>query len=305
MSETPEALELGFGKYLTPSSASLVLSKRTLRWSRPALFNDPFDSAMKFRFGPDFDDIRANLVSEFNRALDNEISSYSIVNTSARLVNAMSRGLQAGLADRGTYEKHFLDYVLDIYSDPGVTARFFDEVVSSFSKSKILCLTRSLNNILMWSHYAQNHEGALLVFSPRSQDSMFDRAIQIFYTDELPYIFDSEEVPLFFTGQTSFTDRAFLVNIANKVIFRKTKDWEYEREWRIMAGDGRSPDEEIEYVPFDEADLIGVIFGCRANNSNIQEIQDIVRTHYSSAKIFKARRSGHSSTLEYVAASKP
>src|SRR5262245_43309165 len=40
-----------FFKYMSASTAKLVLSNRTLRWSSPLLFNDPFDVPRELSFG--------------------------------------------------------------------------------------------------------------------------------------------------------------------------------------------------------------------------------------------------------------
>ena len=46
-----------FFKYMSAATASLVLTKRTLRWSSPVLFNDPFDVPREISFGYTPDDV--------------------------------------------------------------------------------------------------------------------------------------------------------------------------------------------------------------------------------------------------------
>ncbi len=40
-----------FFKYMSSGTAKIVLSNRSLRWSSPVLFNDPFDVPREMSFG--------------------------------------------------------------------------------------------------------------------------------------------------------------------------------------------------------------------------------------------------------------
>jgi hypothetical protein len=46
-----------FFKYASTSTATVVLTNRTLRWSSPVLFNDPFDVPREVTFGFTPDDV--------------------------------------------------------------------------------------------------------------------------------------------------------------------------------------------------------------------------------------------------------
>ncbi len=49
-----------FYKYVSANTAKIILSTRTLRWSSPVLFNDPFDVTQELRLN--FDASELNLV---------------------------------------------------------------------------------------------------------------------------------------------------------------------------------------------------------------------------------------------------
>src|SRR2546428_13969576 len=56
-----------FYKYVTAKIAKIVLTTRTLRWSSPVLFNDPFDVTQE---------LRLNFTEEeINAALNNELAT--------------------------------------------------------------------------------------------------------------------------------------------------------------------------------------------------------------------------------------
>ncbi len=44
-------------------------------------------------------------------------------------------------------------------------------MLALFARDKILCLSDELDNILMWSYYAQNYAGAVLSFTDETPDN--------------------------------------------------------------------------------------------------------------------------------------
>lgn len=81
-------------------------------------------------------------------------------------------------------------------------------------KIGILCLTEDPLNILMWSHYAQNHTGICIGFD--TGESPFSSAKQITYSEERPKAdFESDD-------------------LIEHVLLTKSQHWKYEKEWRIL-----------------------------------------------------------------------
>ncbi|QKE63986.1 DUF2971 domain-containing protein [Aquipseudomonas campi] len=81
-------------------------------------------------------------------------------------------------------------------------------------KIGILCLTEDPLNILMWSHYAQNHTGICIGFD--TGELPFSSAMQINYREERPKAeFDSDA-------------------LIEHVLLTKSQHWKYEKEWRVL-----------------------------------------------------------------------
>lgn len=294
----------GLAKYVTAESARLVLENATLRWSRPTLFNDPFDCLTRFQVCPDPQNIRNEILKEFRRGIENEIPAYSVKNPSAKLLNAICTGYAAKHALLEVYEDHFWKYVMDFFKGrQSLEKQVFDSVVKSFNDVKILCLTKNLKSTLMWSHYADNLRGSVLVFSPNSRDSFLTQARPVLYTDDMPFMLDNDILPKYLTGQISMTDEDFIGSIASSIVFTKLSEWSYEVEWRIWAGSGRYSDKEVEYIPFPQEDLIAVVIGVNSEKSFEDDCRRlIIDKGYSKAMLFKAKRSSISSELDYVEA---
>jgi hypothetical protein len=87
-----------------------------------------------------------------------------------------------------------------------------------------LCLTKDRHNLIMWAHYANNYKGFVIEFDGRHEffqqrDSpMGDlgRIRQVDYSEDRP-------------NHASFTDLT-----PAEIFFLKSKDWAYEKEWRML-----------------------------------------------------------------------
>lgn len=81
----------------------------------------------------------------------------------------------------------------------------------------ILCLSKSPNSILMWSHYADQYKGAVVAFDGNHE--FFQSQISVEYVSERPRrhidSYGSEPIPL-------------------AELCAKSLDWEYEREVRVI-----------------------------------------------------------------------
>lgn len=53
----------------------------------------------------------------------------------------------------------------------------------------------------------------------------------------------------------------------------KSKDWEYEKEKRIILGS-----DPVEFQLFPADAILKVTFGCRTGNEDLQEIVEIIKT---------------------------
>ena len=131
----------------------------------------------------------------------------------------------------------------------------------------ICSLTEKKDDILMWSHYAENHSGICLEFKVTT-DSLFGSAQKVKYDESYPVIrrFDS-------SAQQQF-DSSFLT---------KSKQWEYEKEWRIIK-----KIENQQNFKFPKHLLTGVILGCKVTYEGRKQVLQWLKEGNSKAKLYKA-----------------
>jgi hypothetical protein len=85
----------------------------------------------------------------------------------------------------------------------------------------VCCLTKNFNNHLLWSHYANNHQGVCIEFDINGTQDIAD------FLCEAPVSY-SKKKPRFNYFRDSIAD--FL----NLTVFHKSESWSYEEEFRIV-----------------------------------------------------------------------
>lgn len=106
-----------------------------------------------------------------------------------------------------------------------------DDLAKKIQQIGILSLSEVNDNILMWSHYAQQHRG-LCVELPRVAENMLAKnecTLPVRYSVKKPIISVNEQV---------LGDESLKKEIKRSLVYTKSADWAYEREWRFVAEQG-------------------------------------------------------------------
>lgn len=287
------------GKFCSRDSLQKILSTGSLLWSRPSRFNDPFDCQPHFRLAGSIDDLKLALSQEFSRILRNDVSTFSINNPLAQMTCMLADSVNSGKISYEEAQQIFMEDAQELNQmGPKFLSNYRKDVVLTLNKSKILCLSKAFDEMLMWSHYANNHAGALIVFAPTAQDSQFSIAKPVRYCEELPELLDVQTHALLLTGQISMVDRNYLARAYDQVTLTKASSWSYEREFRIAGGDGFNPEEETELNRFSLDDVVAVVFGVKFSTTEISKVIQIMASIYPKAKLFRSNLSSTRFGLE-------
>ena len=166
------------------------------------------------------------------------------------------------------------------------------------------CFTTSYHNSSLWGHYADGHKGACLIFDKAGTGlSDFEKRFhKVNYVGRLPQVdffrsIGTESLDLVMSHW--YTDEHGNVSecathIGNQVdenawrqtlwekclrhITVKTRDWEYENEYRLIANDvSLGDDENDRTLKYNFNLLKGIIFGIRTSNADKRTIVEIVK----------------------------
>jgi Protein of unknown function (DUF2971) len=129
---------------------------------------------------------------------------------------------------------------------------------------RVFCLTTHPKNILMWSHYAENHTGICLEFS--CQNFVFSGAFKVQYAENYPII-----------DITDSADERVLVGLISK-----SSAWSYENEYRLIAQERRhavstSLFTDDNYLALPTGAIKTVILGCLCPAAVEQNIRAIIQ----------------------------
>lgn len=232
--------------YLTEHSKALF-STPTLWFSAPSKLNDPFECRPWITFEGTSDDIIASL----ERVL---LRRDRMVTPQAAKVEATSIYLEGRHRDPNTWESLRQEFLRKVQNDVG-----------------ICCLSRVPDNILMWSHYACDHEGYCIEFEASDEVPVFGEAQPVIYSDSYPVI------DWFKTEPYTKVDR---------VLLTKYTAWAYEQEWRIVDPNALG---SHEYPP---AMLKSVTFGVRMPARDKLQIREWVAQRGHSVRFYEASQNG-------------
>jgi Protein of unknown function (DUF2971) len=186
-----------------------VLERQLVRLTQPGDFNDPFE------LHPSYDLMSKADIAALPEAPGQEGTpgpKMRILTPEAMqaMFAAVLPGLQKQIAQRAGQEGA---YVID---NNRLAQATFD------SKFGILCLTEHPDSLLMWAHYANNHNGFVIqfdetheLFAPIAHEGQVLQLTKVEYSAQRPVLSYSS------------------IN-STSVYYRKSPEWAYESEWRII-----------------------------------------------------------------------
>jgi hypothetical protein len=112
------------------------------------------------------------------------------------------------------------------------------------------------NDILMWSHYSDEHKGFCIEFERIDDNYLgnYDNCIPVLYEDNIPNYYPEQ-----------LEEKGIVANI----LTTKSKKWNYENEWRLLTETGNI---EVD-LP---GKMKGIVFGQRMTNQNKETINAIL-----------------------------
>ena len=281
-----------FYKYMTADTARLVLQNRTLRWSAPKLFNDPFD--IQFDLQLEYDRDRA-----VKEAMNEIWEIYSgvkpiVPNNALGLALMLLRDRAPGMT-RQELEGEMLETLHQgIDNAEAILPETQAAMRAVISDHKVLCLTEVHDNILMWSHYARSHTGVVIRLTCIDDlDSAWGVAQPVRYQAAMPRLLDERQTIQLMSGQGGIDKENLFANS----VYTKAADWAYEKEWRLVGRWDQT--RETEDINFNSEELTGVYFGCRISDADRQDLSALIEGSYSHAAMFEAQKSEQAFSLVF------
>lgn len=249
-----------------------VLKNEHIRFSQSSALNDPIEVS------PVFKDVANPEIR--NLITDEKYSGLQIVMT-PRMLNQSGDG---HWEDR--YVVHLGKGDEELRRYEAYMAEIVRRVSLAFGAGiGVLSLTEKSDNLLMWAHYAQQHQGFVLefdeghsFFQQEHEHPEFGRPLKLTYSIERP-----RQISM-----TQLTNQEFFLT--------KSKEWEYEQEWRMLRllsdSNIKMPTRSgmVHLFPIPSDCIIGLILGCRMLEKDRNEIRKLLidDERYHHVRVYQA-----------------
>jgi hypothetical protein len=246
----------------------------------PQSFNDPFDCNIKFS-GKD----------QYLKSLKLYLNALGVDSSNeAAILVLLSEAKKQNLSEFETIS--LIESNLEKQNHATLAAQIDDyekRLRNTANSMGVLSLSEKKDDILMWSHYADYHQGMCLGFSTNDihencavnylGDS--DYTMPIVYSDYYPSLLDMK---IFDATPKEMQQHMYLL---------KSDHWKYEAEWRMLISDNNIA------FPY-PGKLASVIFGAKAKDDDIQDILNVIRTYSEVPTIYFAVMREDKFSLEIV-----
>src|SRR3989338_3586114 len=250
-----------FYKYVSADLAKIILVNKTLRWSSPLLFDDPYDVSRQMAVNISPSEMQKWAVGYLQKlAIENKQIPYKMNPQALTLF---------GLFKLVHKDNRLTEIVDDLYKTTcieNLNSPAFSELKQIWEKwlpeLRILCLSGSNDIPSMWSKYADNFSGVVLEFECSEYFSTPWLIAKPVNYENKPSLLNAEGWGKLLTlSQEQATKFLF-----EESCYTKPTNWEYQQEWRIVSF--KRDHETLKYADygFSPQTLSAIYFGPRIND---------------------------------------
>jgi len=286
-------------KYCTANTSKIVLATQKVRWNSPLNFNDPFDCF--FSLDPKFN------------------ISQMVEKRRARFLDLMTQDDEPDFHPQNPYVNDLLTIRNHAKSMSREQAReklgvIFDELGNGNGLEKfispwreiwkkmmadfrLLCVCETKDNLLLWTHYANNHTGAVFQFECITElDVPLLAAKRVVYSDEPPGLATEDEWLDSVLGLRPLNTGE---EVNRRLVTTKVRSLEHEKEWRVVSGRRHYENQGYEDIKFSPREISKVFFGCRMTDSDRADILSLLSGPFAHTEAYQARQHPKKYQLEF------
>lgn len=220
-------------------------------FSSPTKFNDPIDCGISLNTTgntPFFTDILAKGFLEIGKATGTSIKNPLNINSITDSIQQFTSNITSNAEAIGNE-----------LSEAKADQAAYTNLKEKFASSGILSLSELDDNILMWSHYAQQHKGICIELERNSFNilGMPDHTLPVRY---------SIKAPIIDARCYRKADNDERNEIENSLVLTKASDWTYEREWRVIKNSCANSTQSL------KCKIISITLGLRVEDSTQEHI---------------------------------
>jgi len=236
-----------------------ALENNTVFLQQPNLFDDPYDCTLlideqefaRYRIAyyaqlcglsilPEWD--YSKIAYEFSCYLYRELTAGKQL---ADIFSVQSNSEDISNMQRENFVLSLQVGICEIQQSEGAWSRTFYEAIhreyvglkNTIEKFRVSCFTESPYSMLMWAHYANNHEGFCIEYEIPPYKEPYIKL----YHNLMPVIYGNERVSVLDQCvrllQQPEPTADILWDIFKYGLLMKSTDWKYQNEWRLISYD--------------------------------------------------------------------
>jgi hypothetical protein len=294
-------------KYLDIDGARKTLQGRSVKFSRPLDFNDPFDIQLEELFGEDPEKFGLSMLDAFVAFLCGEIDYSKIPNDERKVMIAvMNTTFRSATTERRDELKRMLltngqfDQLYNTERMEALRKGTLEDIQKKLLDGYgVFCASERCDSLLMWAHYAAKHTGVVLRFVPdATKDSMLLVSKPVTYSKQRPLMYrTADDMIKRFFGKTEAASSAEMLDL---FVFTKSMEWEYEKELRLAVPKLIKEGQSFEILKFGDNELTEVYFGCRISPADREEIATLAKVVNPNVSLYQARTDKREYALEFA-----
>jgi len=294
-------------KYLDFDGLNKTLSNQSFKLSRPSDFNDPLDLLIEECFGMNLLEFLEGVKKEFYDLFSNELDQSKLRNNPNKdkliLINNGLKKINNLPEDQAKRirEEIFqtpLEDMYDLEKLKKTNKEALEAVQKSFKNEGIFCSTTDHKNLLMWAHYADQHRGAVIEFTPSiKKDSALLASKPIEYLSVRPLLYRTPKDMVIHGLMMSPKDS--IAKIVNSLIYTKGLVWDYEQEYRLSIPNLIPDFKPFATLRFHAEELTSIYLGCRMEDEDKKTILTLARSINPAVEIYKSTLSTRDYDLHY------
>lgn len=267
-------------KYMTQEVLLLLLKNKTIKTTDPLKFNDPMDSSI-----PEIKINHSFIKSIINQAL-NEFH------------------LNGGHELKSEFDKELSQEIYKFKKELKIISEeLIREWATLISKFRVISLTTKDNNLLMWSHYANEHRGVVIQFNKKlslgepikvdyynghqSLNNFFNVAFALIVKKEASSGFSEENID-------KISD--VTLEVMYKYFFMKMSEWEYENEYRIVYERNHqkiiSINNDLDVINIEDGDIECITIGSSVSPLRARRLKLLIQSSFPKIEVKHYRRVG-------------
>lgn len=225
-----------------------IIKNRRLYLKSPRQFNDPFDcSAYSLRIGPP---------KYYKKSFQNDLKK--------EYISQEQKNRIGNILITKEYEKP------EFWN--GLAAGMQAEI----NKFGIFSFTTRPDNFLMWSHYADKHNGICFGFEMSKMPTVLQKIMKVNYNEKRPIIE--------FSNQKQY----------HTIFDTKSPIWRYETEWRVVANQMANT-----HVSFPDEAITAVLCGVGMTDVKIEEVATYCLGFRNKPKLFRGVKGSTKYTIQF------